>query len=100
MSKMNPMDLPLNWRIVRFEEVPTFTKKPKDLRYSEYDEVPFVPMNLIPIATLFSKEFIRKPTGEISSGTYFEPRDILLAKITPSFENGKQSAKQLSLPFD
>ena len=44
MSTMNPMDLPLNWRIVRFEEVTTFTKKPKDLRYSDYNEVPFVPM--------------------------------------------------------
>ncbi len=90
MSNMNQKDLPLNWRIVRFEEAATFTKKPKDLRYSEYNEVPFVPMNLIPIATLFSKEFILKTTDKLSSGTYFEPGDILLAKITPSFENGKQ----------
>ena len=100
MSKMNPMDLPLNWRIVRFEEVATFTKKPKGLRYSEYNEVPFVPMNLIPIATLFSTEFILKPTNKISSGTYFELGDILLAKITPSFENGKQCIIQkLPTPF-
>ena len=84
------MDLPPNWRIVRFEEVVTFTKKPRNLRYPEYNEVPFVPMNLIPIAKLFSKEFRLKPTDEIGSGTYFEPGDILLAKITPSFENGKQ----------
>ena len=82
--------LPEHWRMVKFEEVATFTKKPKDLRYSEYNEVPFVPMNLIPIATLFSTEFILKSTDELSSGTYFEPGDILLAKITPSFENGKQ----------
>ena len=100
MSKINPMDLPLNWRIVRFEEVATFTKKPKGLRYSEYNEVPFVPMNLIPIATLFSKEFIRKPSNTLSSGTYFEPGDILLAKITPSFENGKQCIiQELPTPF-
>ena len=90
MSKMNQKGLPLNWRIVRFREVATFTKKPKDLRYSEYNEVPFVPMNLIPIATLFSKEYILKPSDALGSGTYFEPGDILLAKITPSFENGKQ----------
>ena len=100
MSKMNPMDLPLNWRIVKFGEVATFTKKPKGLRYSEYNEVPFVPMNLIPIATLFSKDFILKPSDTLSSGTYFEPGDILLAKITPSFENGKQSIiKELPTPF-
>ena len=100
MSKMNPMDLPLNWRIVRFAEVTTFTKKPKSLRYSEYNEVPFVPMNLIPIAKLYSKEFNLKSTDELSSGTYFEPGDILLAKITPSFENGKQCIIQkLPTPF-
>lgn len=97
---MNPMDLPLNWRIVRFGEVATFTKKPKGLRYSEYNEVPFVPMNLIPIAKLYSKAFNLKSTDELSSGTYFEPGDILLAKITPSFENGKQCIIQkLPTPF-
>lgn len=100
MSKMNPMDLPLNWRIVRFEEIATFTKKPRGLQYSEYDEVPFVPMKLIPIAKLYSKEFILKSTDELSSGTYFEPGDILLAKITPSFENGKQCIiQELPTPF-
>ena len=100
MSNMNQKDLPLNWQIVRFEEAATFTKKPKGLRYSEYNEVPFVPMNLIPIATLFSKEFILKPSEALSSGTYFEPGDILLAKITPSFENGKQSIiENLPTPF-
>ncbi len=97
---MNPMGLPLNWQLVKFEEVATFTKKPRDLRYSDYNEIPFVPMNLIPIATLFSKEFIRKPSDTLSSGTYFEPGDILLAKITPSFENGKQCIiKELPTPF-
>ena len=97
---MNPKDLPLNWRIVKFEEVATFTKKPKGLRYSEYNEVPFVPMKLIPIATLFSKEFICKPSDTLGSGTYFEPGDILLAKITPSFENGKQCIiQELPTPF-
>ena len=100
MSKMTPMDFPLNWQIVRFTEVTTFTKKPKDLRYSEYNEVPFVPMNLIPIATLFSKEYILKSSDTLSSGTYFEPEDILLAKITPSFENGKQCIiQELPTPF-
>ena len=100
MRKMNSMDLPLNWQIVRFGEVATFTKKPKDLRYLDYNEVPFVPMRLIPIATLFSKEFIVKPSDALGSGTYFEPGDILLAKITPSFENGKQSIiEDLPTPF-
>ena len=97
---MNPIGLPLNWQMVKFEEVATFTKKPRGLRYSDYNEIPFVPMNLIPIATLFSKEFILKSSDTLSSGTYFEPGDILLAKITPSFENGKQCIiQELPIPF-
>jgi type I restriction enzyme S subunit len=86
--------------VVRFGEVATFTKKPGDLRYSEYHEVPFVPMDLIPIDKLFSEEFTLKINDELSSGTYFEPGDILLAKITPSFENGKQCIiEELPTPF-
>ena len=41
----------------------------------------------------------RKPS-EIRSGTYFERGDVLVAKITPSFENGKQAlTTALPAPF-
>ena len=97
---MLEMDFPEHWKLVRFGEVVTFTKKPRGLQYSEYDEVPFVPMDLIPIAKLFSEKFVLKKNDELSSGTYFEPGDILLAKITPSFENGKQCIiEELPTPF-
>ena len=85
---------------MRFGDITAFTKKPRDLRYSEYNKIPFVPMELIPIAKLFSEEFTLKTNDELKSGTYFEPGDILLPKITPSFENGKQSIiKELPTPF-
>ena len=97
---MREMNLPEHWEMARFGEVATFTKKPKGLQYSEYNEVPFVPMDLIPIAKLCSEKFILKKNDELSSGTYFEPGDILLAKITPSFENGKQCIiEDLPTPF-
>ncbi len=93
-------EIPESWKIVRFGQIATFTKKPRNLRYSEYNEVPFIPMDLIPIAKLFSDKFILKTNDELSSGTYFEPGDILLSKITPSFENGKQCIiKELPTPF-
>ena len=93
-------EVPESWGVVRLEEVATFTKKPRDLRYSEYNEIPFVPMELIPIAKLFSKEFLLKTNDELSSGTYFEPGNILIPKITPSFENGKQCIiQELPTPF-
>lgn len=93
-------EIPESWQITRLAEVVTFTKKPRDLRYSEYNEIPFVPMELIPIAKLLPEEFIPKTNDELKSGTYFEPGDILLPKITPSFENGKQCIlKELPTPF-
>ena len=97
---MDKINLPEHWKVMRFGDITTFTKKPRDLRYSEYDKIPFVPMELIPIAKLFSQEFILKTNDELKSGTYFEPGDILLPKITPSFENGKQCIiKELPTPF-
>ena len=97
---MSMVDFPKHWERARFGEVVTFTKKPRGLHYSEYDEVPFVPMDLVPIAKLFSEKFTLKTNDELSSGTYFETGDILLAKITPSFENGKQCIiEELPTPF-
>ena len=93
-------EIPESWETMRLAEAVTFTKKPRDLRYSEYNEVPFVPMELIPIAKQFSETFILKTNKELKSGTYFEPGDILLSKITPSFENGKQCIiQELPTPF-
>ena len=93
-------EIPESWETLGLGKVAVFTKKPRDLRYSDYSKVPFVPMELIPIAELFSQEFILKTNDELKSGTYFEPGDILLPKITPSFENGKQCIiKELPTPF-
>ena len=93
-------EIPESWETTGFTQIAKFTKKPSDLRYSEYNEIPFVPMELIPIAKLFSKDFIPKTNDELKSGTYFEPGDILLPKITPSFENGKQCIMhELPTPF-
>ncbi len=93
-------EIPESWEVVQFETAATFTKKPRNLGYSEYSEIPFVPMELIPIAKLSSEKFILKTNNELKSGTYFEPGDILLPKITPSFENGKQCIiQELPTPF-
>ena len=93
-------EIPESWEVVCLADAAIFTKKPKNLRYSEYNQIPFVPMELIPIAKHYSEDFILKTNNELKSGTYFELGDILLAKITPSFENGKQCIfKDLPTPF-
>jgi type I restriction enzyme S subunit len=92
--------LPEEWREERIAAAYRFTRKPKDLRYADFASIPFVPMNLIPEGGVTAPSFKEKPPHEISSGTYFEKGDLLLAKITPSFENGKQAiALNLHAPF-
>ena len=48
-------------------------------------------MEAIPQNGTYAPTFTLKPPESITSGTYFERGDVLVAKITPSFENGKQA---------
>lgn len=97
---MSKSPVPANWQVVTFGEIVNFTKKPKDIRYSDYDQIPFVPMEFVPDDQLYFNNFKLVDIENLTSGTYFEPGDVLLAKITPSFENGKQGIiEELPLPF-
>lgn len=82
--------MPKYWDVAKTGEMYDFTKKPKEIVYSNYDYLPFIVMDLIPVGSTYSGNFKLKKSTEISSGTYIEDGDILLAKITPCFENGKQ----------
>ena len=67
-----------------------FLKKPKNLIFNNFKKIAFIPMNLIPNDKVILNHYIEKNPNTISSGVYFESGDLLLSKITPSFENGKQ----------
>jgi type I restriction enzyme S subunit len=57
-------------------------------------EVSFVPMEYIGEQGELALERVR-PMDEVSSGyTYFEDNDVVFAKITPCFENGKGTLAQ------
>lgn len=73
------------------------TKKPPGLDVSSMKTISFAAMEAIPHGGAYQPTFERKALVEIKSGTYFERGDVLVAKITPSFENGKQ-ALVLDLP--
>lgn len=75
------------------------TKKPRGLNRKDFDAIPFAAMEAIPQGGAFAPEFTLKAPNEIASGTYFEKGDILVGKITPSFENGKQGLIQ-TLPSE
>jgi type I restriction enzyme S subunit len=76
------------------------TRKPRGLDLSSFETIPFAPMEAIPQGGVYSPDYVQKVPGTITSGTYFERGDLLVAKITPSFENGKQALTfDLPAPF-
>ncbi|MBF0227673.1 MAG: restriction endonuclease subunit S [Desulfobacterales bacterium] len=88
------------WEEKRLGDV-CLIKPPKDearQKLKTKDLVSFVPMEDLGIGQMFLEPKKEKTLGEvISSYTYFADNDILLAKITPCFENGKIGiAKNLS----
>lgn len=91
--------LPVDWEVMPLDKVADFTRKPRDLDLSDFDAVPFVPMAQIPENGVSIEGYELKAGDDISSGTYCEKGNILLAKITPSFENGKQ-AILADIPLD
>jgi type I restriction enzyme, S subunit len=88
---MNGNPVPEGWDLARIRDKFTFTTKPRDLRLNNYKKVAVLPMEAIPTGHLYVREYQEKPPSQISSGTYFEEGDLLLSKITPCFENGKQA---------
>src|SRR5919106_4014193 len=93
------LDLPSDWQIKPLREAYNFTKKPRGLALNGDGQVPFLPMDPIPIGRVFVTESETRSASSIGSGTYVENGDFLLAKITPSFENGKQAIVDWDRPF-
>ena len=76
------------------------TKKPRTLNLADHPQIVFAPMEAVPSRGQHRINFQLRAQEQIASGTYFERGDVLLSKITPSFENGKQGmAVGLSEPF-
>ncbi len=76
------------------------TKKQRGLDRAAFSIIPFAAMEAIPQDGSYLPAFTMKAPGAITSGTYFERGDILVGKITPSFENGKQALiQELDTPF-
>ena len=78
-------DIPEHWSIAKIKNICQFNPTNK----KEYDEntvVSYAPMECIRNGSLLHKEICVR---NISSGlTYFEENDIVMAKVTPCFENG------------
>ncbi len=91
--------IPEEWKVVRLGEVCEFSRKPRNLELNDDDLIPFIPMESISKESQSIKSWEQKQYSEISSGSFVFKNDIIIAKITPSFENGKQAILD-SLPMD
>lgn len=94
MTELEP--LPKEWEVMRLGEVASFSRRHKKLSIHPVGLIPFVPMALLPEDSLYITRWEMRHPGEIRSGTFFQDGDLLLARITPCLENGKQGiAKDL-----
>jgi len=91
--------IPEEWEVVRLGDIFEFSRKPRNLEVNDDDLIPFIPMESISEESQSIKFWEQKKYSEISSGSFVFKNDIIIAKITPSFENGKQAILD-SLPMD
>jgi type I restriction enzyme S subunit len=88
--------IPKEWEVVKLGD-----GKIAEIRgnrtINNIQKVAFIPMELVPDHEIFAKYEIRD-LKDISSSTYCEAGDLLLAKITPSLENGKQGIVPEDIP--
>ncbi|MGI4779930.1 MAG: restriction endonuclease subunit S [Janthinobacterium lividum] len=71
-----------------------------DAKLDANAQVAFVPMAAVSATTAAVETVLARPYSEVSKGyTAFKDGDVLLAKITPCFENGKIAQAQLPLPY-
>lgn len=98
--KIGGLKFPSDWKLGPIAEWFDFTSKPRGLDLSKNGAtVPFFPMDKIPLGRIRISEFIPKPLAKLGSGTYVENGDLMVAKITPSFENGKQAIVDIETDF-
>lgn len=85
------IDIDPDWEMVELGEICELNPKKSELS----DLSPDMDVSFVPMADLNENQidFIPqqiKPLGEVIKGyTYFKEDDVLLAKVTPCFENGK-----------
>lgn len=81
--------VPDEWEVKRLKFAAKINPSRSEIKSLPGDlEVSFYPMELVGFGELYEGQ--KKNLEEVSSGfTYFRDDDVLIAKITPSFENGK-----------
>ncbi|MDV2484720.1 restriction endonuclease subunit S [Acinetobacter towneri] len=78
--------VPEHWDITRIKYIAELTPKKSEVLNTDQRLCTFVPMEKLKLGSLIKDE--EKPISEVIGGyTYFKDGDLLLAKVTPCFEN-------------
>ena len=85
-----------HWETVRLGDICELNPRKSEVKDFEGD-VSFVPMAVVSETDMYFSVQEQRPLKEVYTGyTYFRDNDVLLAKVTPCFENGKSGlAKNL-----
>lgn len=79
-------DIPSHWLCTKIKHIALLTPKKSSVNFKNNDECTFIPMEKLKRNSLVTDE--SKLIRDVISGyTYFEDDDLLLAKVTPCFEN-------------
>ena len=86
-SVLQEATLPIGWALAPIAQMATFNPKTDAL---EQQHCGFAPMQGLGTRYLDKLAFEIRPWGEVrKSYTHFQDGDVLVAKVTPCFENGK-----------
>jgi len=86
------IDIDPKWEQRQIQEVAVVNPPQSEISNVSSDlEVSFVPMSDLGSHRMAFTAMTTKPIGELKTGsyTYFKDNDVLVAKVTPCFENGK-----------
>lgn len=87
--------VPNSWDVIQITEIAAINPTHPDDPPNDNELASFVPMKKIEELTGRLDPSEHKPWGEINSGyTRFQEGDVIVAKITPSMENGKAALAQ------
>ena len=82
-----PSDIPSSWVLTKLSEIGSVSPRNKA---NDEATASFIPMRMIPDTYGINVEQEARQWGKIRKGyTHFQNNDVVVAKITPSFENGK-----------
>jgi len=82
--------IPKHWEVVRLGDVLMKNLRFKISELNRDSKVCFIPMAMIPEDNLYINNWEIRKFKDIRSGIIVYEGDLLIAKITPCFENGKQ----------